>query len=115
MEYSYIIFISIFVFLILVFVLLVDTKTSNNIHKKGNLLTIWHPLKKESINLDTDLLSWHVQRINVLWWGKLYAVNLKLKSGKWKKLYSRSRRGKFDQLINYLEKNALNKQTQPSD
>ncbi|EPR69131.1 hypothetical protein ADICYQ_1903 [Cyclobacterium qasimii M12-11B] len=68
-----------------------------------------HPFKKEVINLDAELYSWNFQRINTLWRGKLYSINLKLKSGKWTKVYSRSPSGKIADLINHLKITAVDK------
>lgn len=106
MDYLIIILISVFIVFLLVSVLLIDTKTSNKISRKGNKLTLWHPLKKEEIDLEKDLKSWNVQRLNLLWRGRFYALNMELKSGKWKKIYTRSLSGKTGKLIAYLEINA---------
>lgn len=106
MNYLIILFLSVLIIFILVMVLLSNSKSSNNIHIKGDKLTIRHPLKKEVINLESDLKSWNIQRINMLWWGRLYSVNLELKSGKWTKVYSRSLSGKIEQLIIYLKETA---------
>ncbi|WP_026954373.1 hypothetical protein [Algoriphagus vanfongensis] len=114
MDLLYIVLISCGIIFFFLIILLAETKTSNNIERKGSKLTVWHPLKKEVIDLETDLISWNVQRMKLLWWGKLYAVNMQLKSGKWKKIYARSRRGKFYKLISYLKKNELSKQSHPS-
>lgn len=91
---------------------LAESKTTHNIEKKGSKLTLWHPLKKEVIDLNTDIIDWNVQRIHLLWWGKLHAINIQLKSGKWKTIYSKSRRGKFNKLTSHLKKIDQTKQSQ---
>lgn len=113
MDLLYIFLISIVLLILLFTVLFADSKSSNSIHRKGDKLTIWYPLKEEVIDLNTDLTSWNVQSIRPLWWGRLYAVNLELKSGKWKRVYTRSLTGRIRQLIEYLEENAKDKQAQP--
>ncbi|MEB2778511.1 hypothetical protein SYJ56_24595 [Algoriphagus sp. D3-2-R+10] len=114
MNFLFIFLISVFIIFILIAVLLVNSKNSNNIQRSGNKLTIWHPLKKEVIDLEYDLKSWNVQQVNMLWWGRINSVNLELQSGKWKKVYSRSLSGKIAQLITYLEKKAIERKTDPS-
>lgn len=111
MNYLILLFLSVLIIFILVMVLLSNSKSSNNIHIKADMLTIRHPLKKEVINLESDLKSWNIQRINMLWWGKLYSVNLELQSGKWTKIYSRFLSGKIEQLLIYLEETASGKKT----
>ncbi len=111
MNYLFILLVTVLILIILLTVLFADSKTSNNIHRKGNILTIWHPLKKDVINLETDLKSWNIQHVRVLWWGRLYSVNLELSSGKWKKVFSRSLTGKIERLTSYLEKSAKEKKT----
>ena len=90
-------------------VLLANSKTSVDFHLTDNKLTILHPFKKEVINLDEDLNSWNSQRINTLWRGKLHSINLQLKSGKWTKVYSRSRDRNMENLISYLQATAVEK------
>lgn len=111
MNFLFIFLISVFIIFILIAVLLANSKSSNNIHINGNMLTIWHPLKKDVINLESDLKSWNVQQVNMLWRGKLNSVNLELQSGKWKKVYSRSLSGKIEELITYLEQTAIERKT----
>lgn len=106
------ILISIVVVFILVIVLLLDSKTSNSISRAGNMLTIWHPLKEEVIDLQADLLSWNVQQVRPLRWGRLYSLNLELRPGRWKNVYARSLSGTVGQLIDYLEKHAQERKSQ---
>lgn len=113
MNYLYILLFSVAIVFILILVLLADSKSSNNIHIKGDKLTIWHPLKKIVIDLQADLKSWNIQSVHLLWRGRLHTVNLELESGKWKKIYSRSLSGKIEPLITYLEKSASQKRTRP--
>lgn len=111
MSYLYIVIISILIVSALMAVLLANSKTSINFHLVDNKLTILHPFKKEVINLDTELNSWNYQKINTLWRGKFYSINLKLNSGKLTKVYSRSRSGNMEMLINYLETTAVDKES----
>ena len=76
------------------------------------MLTIWYPLKKEVVDIETDLLSWNVQQVWPLRWGRLYSLNLELKPGRWKNVYARTLSGKVGQLIAYLEKHAPERRTQ---
>jgi hypothetical protein len=112
MNYLVAILISIIVVFIFVIVLLLNTKTSNRISRAGSVLTIWYPLKKEVVDLEADLLSWNVQKVRPLWWGRFYSLNLEFKPGRWKNVYSRSLSGKVGQLIAYLEKHAPERKTQ---
>lgn len=112
MDYLYIVIVSILIVSTLMIVLLTNSKTSNNIILQGNKLTIFHPLKKEDINLDADLKKWNVQKIQTLWRGKFYSLNLQLKSGKWNRLYSRSFTGKIAPIIEYLENTSPEKKSE---
>ncbi|GAA0878953.1 hypothetical protein GCM10009119_19210 [Algoriphagus jejuensis] len=47
-----------------------------------NILTLWHPLKKEDVDLENELKSWNVRRMNLLWRGKPYALSLELTDGR---------------------------------
>lgn len=109
MTYLVVLLITIIIISILVMVLLANNRSSNDISRDGNLLTISHPLKKEVINLDSDLKSWNVQSFRRLWWGRIYGVSLETKSGKWKKLYTRILSGNIGALITYLEETAPEK------
>ncbi|GAA0880836.1 hypothetical protein GCM10009119_38060 [Algoriphagus jejuensis] len=99
MDYLVVTIVSILILALLVLILLLNSKTGKNFKLSGKTLTIWHPLKKEEINLEKDLRSWKVRRINLLWRKKLFALNLELKSGVWKKIYFRSRTEQFKQLV----------------
>lgn len=90
--------------------LLADVKSSHSIRQNGKKLTIWYPLKKEKINLDSDLKGWSVQQTQRLGTGNLYLLKLQLKSGTWRKVYSKSRDGRIGQLIQYLEKSSGERQ-----
>ncbi|AEL28042.1 hypothetical protein [Cyclobacterium marinum] len=112
MDYLYIVIVSILIVSALMIVLLTNTKNSNNIILQGNKLTIFHPLKREDINLDADLQKWNVQKIQTLWRGKFYSLNLQLKSGKWNRLYSRNFTGKIAPVIEYLENTSPEKKAE---
>lgn len=103
MDYIIISIAAILVLALFVSILLINFKTSNNIKLQGKTLTVWHPLKKEIINLEKDLKRWNIRRMNLLWRGKLYALTLKLKGGAGKKIYFRSRTGKIRRLVGVLE------------
>tara|TARA_R110002020_G_scaffold254617_1_gene468325 strand:+ start:279 stop:620 length:342 start_codon:yes stop_codon:yes gene_type:complete len=113
MNYLIIFLISVIIIFTLIMVLFADSKSSNSIHRKGNKLTIWHPLNKQVINLNSDVKTWNIQKIRWFWWGTIYSVNIELLSGKWKKIYSRSITGKLEPLISHLEKIAPEKKREP--
>lgn len=111
MDYLVISILSILVISIFVAILLVNSRTSTNISLKGRTLSILHPLKKDTIQLEKDLKSWKVSKMNLLWQGKLYALNLETKAGEWKKIYFRRRSDKIKHLIDTLELVAPNGRT----
>lgn len=112
MEFLVTLSISIVIVFILLIVLLFNSRNSYSFHRDGSILTIIHPLKKELINLESDLKSWNVQGFRRLWRGKIYALNLEMNSGKWKKIYARSLTGDIEQLINYLDSTAIKAKTE---
>lgn len=99
---------SIVVVFLFIAIFLSNTKTSNSISLRGRILTIWHPLKKTKIHLENDLKTWSIKRIHLLWSGKVYALNLQLTTGEWRKIYFRSRSGKIKQLLGSLKEVAPN-------
>jgi len=103
MKYIIILLIAILIILAFVLVLLFGSKSSNNISLFNSKLTIWYPLKKDVIDLKKDIISWHLQRLNLLRLGKINSLTLKLKSGEWKKVYSRSMEGQFGELVQILK------------
>ena len=103
MNYIVILSISIIILFSLVIILLLDSKTSNNASRKNDKLTIWSPLKKEQIDLKTDLKSWNIQKVKYLSFLEIYALSLELKSGDLKKVYSRSLNENLKKIIDYLE------------
>ena len=100
-------FIIIFAF---ISIMLLNNRLGHKISLEGENLTIWHPLKKDEINLENDVKSWKLTRINRLWRGTIYALNLETQSGEWKRLYFRHVTGKTRDLLSYLEQNASNRQ-----
>ncbi|GAA0880830.1 hypothetical protein GCM10009119_38000 [Algoriphagus jejuensis] len=95
--------ISILILMFFISVFLVNTRTSSDIDLQGNRLTVRHPLKKEEIHLKKDLKTWNVRKMNLLWRGRVYALNLELKGKKWTKIYFVSKTKKIKRLIDSLE------------
>ncbi|MDR7127898.1 hypothetical protein J2X69_000226 [Algoriphagus sp. 4150] len=104
MNYLTILLISVIILLLLVGVLMLNSKIGHNISQDNNKLIIKHPLKEDVIDLNADISNWKLQRANYWRLGRIYALNLELKSGKHKKVYSRSVTGKFGKLVEYLQR-----------
>ncbi len=90
------------IFLLIMLLYLINTKTSNTIKLEGNLLTINYPLKKEVIDMERDLVEWNLQQVNYLRWRRINSINLKLNSGKWRRIYYRFNSERFQNLLSYL-------------
>lgn len=91
MDYLVITIVAILILAFFVSILLINSKTSSNISLEGRTLTVGYPLKQDVIDLEKDIRSWNVRRMNLMWRGKLYALSLELNDGAWKKIYFRSR------------------------
>jgi hypothetical protein len=81
------------------------TRRSSDIRLVGRNLVIRYPMRKKEINLDTELKSWKLQKINRLWIGKTQAINLELQSGKWHHVDSRLNRETFNSIYAVLTEN----------
>ena len=103
MNYLTIGIISIVILAILVTTLLLNSQTGRSFRLQGRQLTLLYPLKKEVVKLDTEVKSWNIERIHLMWRGKLYALSLELKNGTWKKLYFRSRTEEVRHLVAALD------------
>jgi hypothetical protein len=110
MEVTVVLFFTFIVIFSFVLIMLMNNRIGHKISLDGTNLTIWHPLKKDEINLENDLKSWKLTRINRLWRGTIYALNLQTQSGGWKRLYFRHVDGKVRELLSYLEQNASGRQ-----
>jgi hypothetical protein len=84
-------------------------RKSTDIRLEGDLLVLRYPFAKEEISLSDELKSWQLQQANFLWWGRVYSVNIELKSGKWKQVNSRFNRGGFEAVFDYLKTNYADK------
>lgn len=103
MNYLIVVLISSILIFSLLFLMLQNYRSSYEFILSDDILTIKHPLKDEVIDLDLELKSWNVQGFRRLWWGKIYSVNLELRSGKWRKIYATQLAGKITILITHLE------------
>jgi len=95
--------VAILVLAIFVAIFLMNSRTGHNIKLQGKMLTIGHPLKEDVIDLEKDLSNWNVTRMNLMWRGRLYVLNLELNSRSWKKIYFRSPTGNIQELIAKLD------------
>lgn len=91
MNYLIISIVAILILALFVAILLINSKTSSSVSLEGKTLTVGYPLKQDVIDLEKDLRSWNLRRMNLMWRGKLYALSLELQDGAWKKIYFRSR------------------------
>lgn len=64
-----------------------------------------YPLRKKEVNLDTELKSWKLQEIRLLWIGKVHAINLELQNGRWHQVDSRFNRETFNSIFTLLTEN----------
>ncbi len=78
-------------------------RRSTDIRLERDRLIIRYPFKKEEVNLPEELECWVLQEANMMRLGKVYAINLRLKSGKWRTVSSRFNAEVFAELFKYLE------------
>ena len=81
------------------------TRKSSDIRIDGNKLVFRYPLRKKEVNLDTELKSWNLQQIKLLWIGKVHAINLELQNGRWHQVDSRFNRETFNSIFTLLTEN----------
>lgn len=106
METAVAIVIVILILLLIVFLFyFFFRRKSTDIRLEGDRLILRYPISKEEIILSEELKSWHLQEATFLWWGKVYTINLELKSGKWKHISTRFNPGSFETVFGYLEDN----------
>ncbi len=79
------------------------TRRSSDIRLEGDVLVIRYPSKKESFILSEDMASWTLQQARLFWIGKVYSVNIELKSGKWRMVSSRYNGETFQEIFEYLQ------------
>jgi regulatory protein YycI of two-component signal transduction system YycFG len=99
MNYLIVTIVAIVIIGLFVTILLLNSRTGHNIKLQGKILRINHPLKEDVIDLGKDLKTWNVSRMNLMWRRRLYALNLQVKGGAWKKIYFRSPTEDIQQLI----------------
>ena len=88
------------------------TRHSTDVRLEGDLLILRYPFRKETIDLQQELKSWNLQEANYLRMGKIYAVNLELRDGKWKKVNSRFNAETFASILSHLNQSHADKQKQ---
>ncbi len=103
MEITISVIIASIVLLLIVTPLLFFLRRSTDVRLENDLLVLRYPFRKEEIKLTDELKSWHLQEAYFLRWGKMYAINMELKSGKWRSVSSRFNPDSFKILLDYLD------------
>lgn len=103
MENIYIIIIATVILLLIISPFLFFFRRSTDLSLHDDMLTMQYPFKKEEINLQKDVEHWNLQEAYFLRLGKIYAINMKLKNGKWKSVSSRFNAESFKSILLYFE------------
>ena len=85
------------------FPLVYFTRRSSDIRLLGDNMEFHYPMRKKEINLNQDLKSWNMQEAKFLWIGKVYSINIELKSGKWHHVNTRFNTETFEKIYSYLD------------
>ena len=114
MENIYIIIIVTIILLLIISPFLFFFRRSTDLSLQNDILTLRYPLKKEEINLPKDVEHWNLQEAYFLRLGKIYAINMKLKNGKWKSVSSRFNAESFKSILLYFEANLKDRKVSDS-
>jgi hypothetical protein len=98
-----------FLIALIVLPLVFFTRRSSDIRLSGDNIEILYPMRKKEFNLNQELKSWNIQEAKFLWIGKVYSINMELKSGKWHHVNTRFNRDSFEEIYSYLNSSYLDR------
>lgn len=88
-------------------------RRSTDVSLEDDNIILRYPFSKEEIKISNELKSWNLQEAYYYRLGKIYALNLELKNGKWKTIGSRYNPQSFEKILSYLEAKYSSQRTEP--